>query len=577
MLILMEEFNMRQGLQISKKLGLLGLGLLTAYQLGCDGKAKDLAKGSNLGDAVIGDGGGGTRTDGNDFGQIYAVTTVVEASQGIAAWAPTDFPFTGPVRSFGDTTQNSQWPFEFIYNYPPNNYQLSAAHISFVARRDDSDTEGIFVDGVFSGRPPATDIRNSPKILHPRHACPGGCSSGPTPVTPSNLYVMDYSLKHYKIGADNLFDLNVADLLAPTTVTVLDAINDGHLHVVTGDDLAVRAGGTLSSNPQLFLDGFTVSKTALNCSPSPTYRFMNTYIHDDSNSIGQPAFSGTVYNPYTSWGTMGAAGNTVEFHFDQKLPRVSHLNDLTLNSASLSMWLQRAPTGPSAIVINGIGIAEAGFNRSLATSAVESWDDTAGTQAAFASFLSAVPTSGTATVSLNLINLLGSTRLKSLLAQGKLNIAVSGALAKIQGSRLTSQRTYGTAANGPELYLQGQYTIPICQIPNDPNSPLNDSTPVGGSCSLDQSSPVVSSIQAANITANSASIQWLSNEPSDSQVAYGLTGPTALTTLATANVSFHSVQLTGLQPYKYYQYTVKSKDACGNETTSSIKTFRTLR
>lgn len=587
----------------------LSLLFIFAFQLGCDGKAKDLAKGTNLGDPVTD--GGGTRTDGSDFGQIYPVTTIISATADWSGVPFGDMISSRPVQNFDNTAQNAQWPFEFKFTYPANNYKLGEAHLVLVASRDATDTEGIYIGngstniGVLSGRPPGGDMKASPYATYRFYECVGACS-GPAPTSPYNRYAMDFGLTHYKIATENSFDFNLAALVNAGTLgtytgtlgmSVLDVVKDGHVRANLFDDLAVLANGAnnLASPPLLFLDGFTVSKTALSCATSPTYKFVNTYIHNDGSSLGTlnvslntgssngtsnvSAFTGTVYTPYRSYGTMGTAGNAVEFYFDPKLPRISSLNDLDLTAARIIMQIQRGSTGLSAIVINGIGISEAGFDRSTATSIVESWDDTSSTNTAFTAFLNTIPTTGVATLgTLNLINLLGTqSRVKTLLGQGKFNVAIKGALAKVYGANNTTARTYGTAVNGPELYLQGNYNTQICTVPNDPSSPLNDSSPTVGNCSLDQTSPNVSSIQAASITATSASIQWLSNENSDSQVAYGLTGPTTLTTLATANVSFHSVQLTGLQPYKYYQYTVKSKDACGNATTSSIKTFRTLR
>lgn len=579
--------------------GLLSLILVFIVQLGCDGKAKDLAKGTNLGDSTTED--GGTRTDGNDFGQIYNVTTIVPATQDWSGVSAANLPSVQPTRLFDNRAQNGQWPFEFKFSYPSNNYKLGEAHLVLVAARDNSDTEGIYVGngslntGVISGRPPGGDMQATPLVTYRFQECVGGCGTLGG-VSPYNRYVMDFGLTHYKILSENSFDLNLDSLLKMGTLgmTALSIVKDGHVRVDIFDDLAVLSSGSLnvSSPPLLFMDGFTVSKTALSCVTSPTYKFVNNYIHNDGSSLGTlnvsvntgssngasnvSAFTGTVYTPYRSYGTMGVSGNTVEFYFDPKLPRISSLNDLNLNAANLRIQVQRGSTGASAIVINGVGISEAGFDRGLATANVESWDDTA--TAAFTTFLSGIPSTGSASIAtLNLINLLGGSKVKTLLGQGKFNIAVSGALAKVYGQNATSNRTYGSAVNGPELYLQGDYTTKICEIPNDPSSPLNDNATVGGSCSLDSSSPTVSSIQASGITATSATIQWLSNEASDSQVAYGLTGPTTLTTLGTANVTFHEVSLIGLQPYKYYQYTVKSKDACGNPTTSSTKTFRTLR
>lgn len=556
----------------------MGAGLCLTMTLGCDGKAKDLAKGSNLGDAVIGDGSGGTRTDGNDFGQIYNVTAIFPAQEGMTGVIDAHLPTNRPKRSFGNTTQNSQWPFEFIFTYPPNNFKLNEAHLVLVASRDNTDTEAIFMDGIISGRPPDSDMHASPIVKQRLNYCASGCNGQGG--TNTNRYIMDFSLTHYKIGALNSFDLDLAALISGATgaVSVRSLVSDGTVQVALFDDLAVMGSGAQSSAPLLFIDGVTVSKTALSCTPSPVYKFINTYIHNDSNSVGN-AFSGTTYTPFTSWGTMGSHGQNVEFHFDPKLPRITSLNDLNLNAASLSLQINRAASGPSAIVINGIGISQPGFDRTKATSLVESWDDTTTTNAAFTSFLAGVPAGTTSIQTINLINLLGGSRIKTLLGQGKFNVSFSGAIARVYGQAPHGNRTYGVAVAGPELYMQGDYTTQICVIPDNPNSPINDNFSGGdaGSCALDQSSPVVSSIQATNITANTATIQWLSNENSDSRVDYGLTGPGPGVQSDTNMVSFRSLQLTGLQPYRYYQYTVKSKDACGNETTSSIKTFRTLR
>jgi hypothetical protein len=235
-------------------------------------------------------------------------------------------------------------------------------------------------------------------------------------------------------------------------------------------------------------------------------------------------------------------------------------------------------SGSSAIVINGIGVAESGFDDSSATSAVESWEAGSTYVSYWSSFVSGIPANGTSqSRTLNLISLLGETKVKELLAQGKLNISVAGALATVSGDAATSTRTYGVQVGGPELNLQGQYTTQACTIPNDPNSPLSDSSGSIGDCSLDQTSPVASSVQVVNITSSSATVQWLTNESADSQIGYGISSTGTTTTLDPTLANFHSVQITGLQPYKYYQYVVKTKDGCGNQTISATRSFRTLR
>lgn len=552
-------------------------GTLLMCLSGCNGSARPLSKGSSLGPAIIGE--EGERVDGNDFGQIYTVTNIVEATTDIPEWTDAELPFAGPRRQIGQNFTDSQWPFKFTFTYPPNNYKLGEAHLVIVTARDSSDTEGIFVDGVMTGRPPSTNVSTtSTKVTHRHYVCSGTCSGGIAPTTPSNLYFMDWALTHYKVATPNSFDLNIAQLLDPTTVTPVDVVSDGVVRIVTADDSMVHDTAPTTQKPLLMLEGFTVSKTALSCTNSPSFKFLNTYIHNDGNSVGQAAFVGTVTTPVQSWATAAVGFRSVEFYFDAKLPRISSLDNLSVTKANLVVQVRRGTVGTSAIVVNGIAVTEAGFDRGQATAEVETYDDSSSATNYWASIVSGIPANDTAqTRTIDLISLLGATKIRELLAQGKLNVSLAGALGTVQGAAATSTRTYGVQVAGPELVLEGNYTTEICTVPNDPTSPLSDSSGAVGSCDLDQASPSVSSIQAASITSTSATIQWLSSEPSDSQVGFGISGTSTNTTLDSAMTSFHSVQLTGLQPYKYYQFVVKSRDACGNLTISGTKTFRTLR
>jgi hypothetical protein len=117
--------------------------------------------------------------------------------------------------------------------------------------------------------------------------------------------------------------------------------------------------------------------------------------------------------------------------------------------------------------------------------------------------------------------------------------------------------------------------VPLCQnlppgIIKNPNaSPTPTSTP-------DTVAPIITSI-AAVPSYNGAAISWMTNELSDSQVAYGTsTTYGSLTTLNSTLVTSHSVQLTGLSPNTLYHYRVSSKDAAGNLATSTDQVFTTL-
>src|SRR5919197_2214471 len=77
--------------------------------------------------------------------------------------------------------------------------------------------------------------------------------------------------------------------------------------------------------------------------------------------------------------------------------------------------------------------------------------------------------------------------------------------------------------------------------------------------------PVISGLTATAIDATTAVIQWTTNEPSSSSVAFGLS-PTALTQTATGadSVTAHAVTLPGLTANTTYYYRVTSIDAASN-------------
>ena len=67
-----------------------------------------------------------------------------------------------------------------------------------------------------------------------------------------------------------------------------------------------------------------------------------------------------------------------------------------------------------------------------------------------------------------------------------------------------------------------------------------------------------------------ATIGWTTDEPSNSQVEYGLTNAYgSSTTLDAALVTSHSQALTGLASNTLYHYRVKSRDGGNNLTTSA--------
>ncbi|MGR9088794.1 MAG: fibronectin type III domain-containing protein, partial [Gammaproteobacteria bacterium] len=97
----------------------------------------------------------------------------------------------------------------------------------------------------------------------------------------------------------------------------------------------------------------------------------------------------------------------------------------------------------------------------------------------------------------------------------------------------------------------------------------------GGSGGGDTTPPVISAVQAASITTDSATITWTTDEASNSVVDYGTTTSYGSTGSDAAQVTSHTVNLTGLSPNTLYHYRVSSTDGSGNTASSGDLTFTT--
>ncbi|MFL6276030.1 MAG: fibronectin type III domain-containing protein, partial [Blastocatellia bacterium] len=95
----------------------------------------------------------------------------------------------------------------------------------------------------------------------------------------------------------------------------------------------------------------------------------------------------------------------------------------------------------------------------------------------------------------------------------------------------------------------------------------------GGS---DTSAPVVSAIAGANVTATGATLNWTTNEVSDTQVEYGTSANYGSSTaLNSTPATSHSASLSGLAANTAYHFRVKSRDAAGNLAASGDMLFTT--
>ncbi|MFC1703021.1 fibronectin type III domain-containing protein, partial [Patescibacteria group bacterium] len=108
--------------------------------------------------------------------------------------------------------------------------------------------------------------------------------------------------------------------------------------------------------------------------------------------------------------------------------------------------------------------------------------------------------------------------------------------------------------------------------PEDNESSSGDSS----FTTLDTTAPSISNIQVTDITDSGATITWTTNEDADSAVDYGITSGYGVTEVDAADVTSHSIAITGLDPVVEYHFRVRSSDSDDNEASSTDQTFTTI-
>jgi hypothetical protein len=89
--------------------------------------------------------------------------------------------------------------------------------------------------------------------------------------------------------------------------------------------------------------------------------------------------------------------------------------------------------------------------------------------------------------------------------------------------------------------------------------------------------PVIGAVTARNVTANSATISWTTDQPSTSQVEFGTTTAYgSLSAFGSSLVTSHSVTMNGLTPGTIYDAAALSVNAAGQVGTSADVTFTTV-
>jgi hypothetical protein len=93
----------------------------------------------------------------------------------------------------------------------------------------------------------------------------------------------------------------------------------------------------------------------------------------------------------------------------------------------------------------------------------------------------------------------------------------------------------------------------------------------------DTASPLISNIALNGITATSATVTWVTSEPADAQVGFGMTPLYENLTSLDPTLAFeHGQSITGLSPNTTYHFQVRSRDGSGNLSVSYDQTFTTL-
>lgn len=94
---------------------------------------------------------------------------------------------------------------------------------------------------------------------------------------------------------------------------------------------------------------------------------------------------------------------------------------------------------------------------------------------------------------------------------------------------------------------------------------------------LDTIAPFITRVSVSGVTDRLAVISWVTNEPADSTVHYGLTTSYGLSVSESNFVLKHSIVLRELSPSTVYHFRVESRDPSGNgPARSGDYTFRTL-
>jgi hypothetical protein len=173
----------------------------------------------------------------------------------------------------------------------------------------------------------------------------------------------------------------------------------------------------------------------------------------------------------------------------------------------------------------------------------------------------------------------------NLSRSASLPVTFSGANAPsgtVQTQQLTSANLTDTNENASVVNISSSTTTNFdsasgLQLP--PYSMTVFTWTVGGIVTTKSAAPnpVISGVTAANITNNSATITWTTNQATSSLVHYGTTASYGLSSTPNSTpTTSHSVTLTGLPAGTTFNYVAVSTASSGKSATSPNFTFSTL-
>jgi hypothetical protein len=145
------------------------------------------------------------------------------------------------------------------------------------------------------------------------------------------------------------------------------------------------------------------------------------------------------------------------------------------------------------------------------------------------------------------------------------NVRVAGVQFKLDGVNLGPERTFAPYAATWYTTMTADGRHILTAVARDTAG--NTSTSAGVSVTVananDNSPPVISRV-TVTMSSSRATIGWTTNEPSNTQVEYGVTHYAFRTPLNATLTTSHSRVIDGLRPNTLYRFRMRSTDAAGN-------------